>query len=759
MFLPHVLLMAIGALQTGCIARTLVIGSTPSDADVLVNGAAIGQTPLEHKLTWRKETVHTVEVYLKDYDRQKLHLAYGPAKDASSRWTLHFPLERLEYAAQVPVATNPPGATISVDGRTIGTSPMTVPIHYRRSSRGAPWNSPTIRVDLAEHFPAQRDLSYGDAGRYVDAGGRPLHFDLERSTHVVEVRIESTPDGADIVVNGNKVGETPGVVPFRFTRQSARSAWTTAEFSVKSEDYFPVRHVMSYEEALRGSYRVSLDRAAHSLDVRVQTSPPGADISIAGRRAGRTPATVPIRFVRSSPGSAWNRIAVRAELADYLGLNAELTYEVARTGELVLPALVRIRHGLPVNIICNVEGADVAVNDQPIGQSDLTHTFVFERRDADSPWRPFRVRVSKEGYRWRRPAGTAPPGDTSPFSTTLTYEGAQSGELRADLELIRFVWTKLRYLKFEGEQVGIAEELVLAQVGEVETEPMVRSVTRMSDYAPDELMRTRLWVAPPEQQLVYSVPFMRSGTEGQPLNLWRQVGQGLTRLTDGPFADIDASVTADGEYAYFASTRLYPTEWNLWRVQMTGQGGFTKITDSPSSIHDLRPMVSPDGTRVAFASQLRGTAASQIWVANSDGTLPTQLRIGDSPAWSPDGKRLAYVAEDDKLYPQVWVMNADGSGPTQLTFGNAKRETPLWTPDGERIVYVSHEAINAEGLPNPDIWIMNADGTGRTQLTVNGSWDIEPAISPDGRYIYFLSNRGPKQQGIGWLQIWRIELK
>jgi hypothetical protein len=309
----------------------------------------------------------------------------------------------------------------------------------------------------------------------------------------------------------------------------------------------------------------------------------------------------------------------------------------------------------------------------------------------------------------------------------LTYEQSQAGELDVELEPIRYVWTKLRQYRFDGETIGMGEELILAQVGDVETEPMVQSVTRMTDRAPDELMDTRLWVAAPEQQLVYSVPFTRPETTGRLSNLWRQVGQGSTRLTDGPVVDVEASVSADGRYAYFCANRLRPDKFNLWRVKTTGQGGFTKITDSPSSVADSEPMPSPDGSRIVYPTRLRGIEAPQIWTANADGTLPTQLRVGHSPAWSPNGEQILYVANDDDGFRQIWVMNADGSKPTQLTVGPYQHEHPIWAPDGGRIVYAPNEAVNAEGLPNFDIWIMAADGTDRTQLTVNGSWDIRRA--------------------------------
>ena len=92
--------------------------------------------------------------------------------------------------------------------------------------------------------------------------------------------------------------------------------------------------------------------------------------------------------------------------------------------------------------------------------------------------------------RWRRPGGPVSPGDTSPFTTTLTLDDASEGTLSVDLEPIRFVRTRLRGWEFTGEGLGMREEITLSQVDEIETEPMVQSVTRMTDMKPGEFWMT-----------------------------------------------------------------------------------------------------------------------------------------------------------------------------------------------------------------------------------------------------------------------------
>jgi len=385
------------------------------------------------------------------------------------------------------------------------------------------------------------------------------------------------------------------------------------------------------------------------------------------------------------------------------------------------------------------------------------HRFTFKRRDESDAWTTFSVVVRKEGYRWRRPGGT-PPGDTSPFTMRLTLEEAEKGAIHADLEPIRYVWTRLKQWAIGGKEPGIEEKPVLSQIVDIETEPLVRSVKRVTNFPPGSFMPARLAVTPPpNQDLVFSESFELEGREGQWANLRRKLGEeAIQRLTDGPAIDIEPAITADGQFAYFASNRLRPDRLTLWRINMSVQSGFTKITDSPSAARDTEPAVSPDG-RIAFTSYLVGSQVPQIWVAASDGTGATQIRVGKQPAWSPDGSLLAFVAPDGTGADQIWIMQPDGRDPVQLTHGKHTRARPTWTPD-KRIVYVSDQVLNEEGLPNNDIWIMGADGTGQTRLTVNGSYDTNPAVTPDGRYVYFVSNRGARTENDDNWQIWRIEL-
>src|SRR5262249_24890312 len=117
----------------------------------------------------------------------------------------------------------------------------------------------------------------------------------------------------------------------------------------------------------------------------------------------------------------------------------------------------------------------------------------------------------------------------------------------------------------------------------------------------------------------------------------------------------------------------------------------------PAAAQDSRPK------KLLFVSQPAGEQRLQIHTMNPDGSERTRLTKGDAfemdPAWSPDGKQIAFVAAADKEATQLdlYVMNADGSGRKRLT-NNAKATlaiAPCWSPDGKRIFFTQMDMTKA----------------------------------------------------------------
>ncbi|HEY0083569.1 MAG TPA: tetratricopeptide repeat protein, partial [Pyrinomonadaceae bacterium] len=162
--------------------------------------------------------------------------------------------------------------------------------------------------------------------------------------------------------------------------------------------------------------------------------------------------------------------------------------------------------------------------------------------------------------------------------------------------------------------------------------------------------------------------------------------------------------------------------------------------------HDWHPDYSPDGSRIAFASNRDG--ATEIYVMRADGSDVRRLTFNttedDCPAWSHDGQRIAFQSRRDGQM-EVYVMDADGSNQRNLTNAPGEDTRPAWSPDGRRIAYGSN---TLDAPTNYEIFTMRADGSDKVKLTDNSSFDSDAAWSPDGSRIAFTSDRDGKSYEI-----------
>jgi TolB protein len=146
-------------------------------------------------------------------------------------------------------------------------------------------------------------------------------------------------------------------------------------------------------------------------------------------------------------------------------------------------------------------------------------------------------------------------------------------------------------------------------------------------------------------------------------------------------------------------------------------------------------------TRIAYVVK-RGNRY-ELQIADADGAgAQTALASFEpiiSPAWAPDGRRLAYVSFENKK-PVVYVHSlADGKRNVVANF-KGSNSAPAWAPDGARLAVT----LSREG--GSQIFLVNADGSGVRRLTSSSAIDTEPRFSPDGRFIYFTSDRGGSPQ-------------
>ncbi len=270
----------------------------------------------------------------------------------------------------------------------------------------------------------------------------------------------------------------------------------------------------------------------------------------------------------------------------------------------------------------------------------------------------------------------------------------------------------------------------------------------------------------------------------------------LTFAQEG--ADFDPKLSRDGQWLVFASTQHRPTA-DIY-IKAVGGRTVTQLTSDPAS--DVMPTLSPDGARIAFASNRTGFW--NLYVMSAKGGQAVQLSASNAhelhPSWSPDGKRLAFcrlgqvsgrwelwvmeVARPQTaefigygMFPEWCPVAQTGSNETDkilfqrgrergdrafslwtvdFTPGMAEGYTEVashkglaatnasWSPDGKWIVYSTNKPgltpIGGKSGPS-DLWVASVDGNSRAALTGGRFGNALPTWGPNNR-IYFVSNRG-----------------
>lgn len=214
-----------------------------------------------------------------------------------------------------------------------------------------------------------------------------------------------------------------------------------------------------------------------------------------------------------------------------------------------------------------------------------------------------------------------------------------------------------------------------------------------------------------------------------PMGPAKTVLEGILMDSRGGSACFD--ISKDGTLVYISGGII---SHNVDVVWMDRNGNRELILKSEPVQREIR--VSPDGARLAF------TREADIWVY--DMSLKTQIRITSDaaidadPIWSPDGRRIAF-ASNRMGTMDIYERSADGTGAVVRLYGSSEPVRPMsWSPDGKILAFVKES--RSTGF---DIWLLSFSGEGQTSASEFVSTPFherQPVFSPDGLWIAYISD-------------------
>ena len=184
----------------------------------------------------------------------------------------------------------------------------------------------------------------------------------------------------------------------------------------------------------------------------------------------------------------------------------------------------------------------------------------------------------------------------------------------------------------------------------------------------------------------------------------------------------------------FASNRSGAVE--IWLMTIDGSG-LKQITNIPEGA--CQPRWSPDGMRIIFVSpcvrHLNSYPGSSLFIINSDGTslvpLPNVPGGDYDPSWSPDGTQVAFTSLRKSGVPGIYILNLHDYAVKSLVEDETRAiSQPAWSPNGKELAYVNSDNR---------VWVMDGNGENRRSLIIGGGdYKISaPAWSPDGSVVIY----------------------
>jgi len=228
----------------------------------------------------------------------------------------------------------------------------------------------------------------------------------------------------------------------------------------------------------------------------------------------------------------------------------------------------------------------------------------------------------------------------------------------------------------------------------------------------------------------------------KPNEIWSMRPDGSdSRLVSGRAGN--PAYAPDGKWLYFAGDPPN-TGYGLWRMPVSNDGlpgGQPTRVWNPGAFDIKQLSLSADGKRIVYGATTQTGGLWSISLASGSAAATGQPSLltreisqrSSAPAFSPDGRKIAYSVLRPGADFSIWVANADGSEPYQLTSHGAR---PGWTPKGDEVVFYLNPREGGSG-----IWGIPTAG-GKERLLIDLGTNVTfPRMSPSGKEVAFNSNQ------------------
>lgn len=172
-------------------------------------------------------------------------------------------------------------------------------------------------------------------------------------------------------------------------------------------------------------------------------------------------------------------------------------------------------------------------------------------------------------------------------------------------------------------------------------------------------------------------------------------------------------------------------------LRVADSDGYNPRTILKSNEPILSPAWSPDGEKLAYVSfeERRSMVYVQRLKDASRERVAAYQGVNGAPAWSPDGRTLAFTSSKDGN-PELYLLDIGSGSVTRLTRHHGIDTEAAWSPDGRHLVFTSDRS------GRPQIYRIRRDGTGLERLTFEGRYNARASYDPNGERLTLVTNQG-----------------